>query len=522
MEDFEILLNQFCVFAGGLCDEIHRFQPDLVIGLMHSGWMPLFAGMELWKRVENGAFPPVVCVNIGTEKLGRFNKTENPYGVTQYFVGEHEGDESIAFFLNWLSEQKDWIDEFQSMIREQIGERFPERILLVDEFVFEGATSMMSLGMLNSLYPKAQTRFLNANMEWTNSFFDEWLNRFHPEWLDREPFRRQSNVANHPKRVAGRKMILGSEDIDPESLRWQKITKESPLLETLIEYQAAEDWLSLSNWAEGIVREAIVRWAGQYVPGQATRLRTYSPLPLKLFILRNVFRDGALNTGQVASEFGLSVSRVRRELELLVDRGYLLKEVRGRVNWYTRSPRMQPGYWKKDYSALDCYWVLPGRLLVGDLPGWDMKYSEETLSPRLDWLLDQGVTFFLDLSNKYSGKPKTYQRILEEKAGEKGKAVMYRALFTPEQNLPARSQIVTILDILDEALAQGKVVYMHSIRMGGIEETIAGCYLVRHGMDGRTALHTLQDARHSADDPWWRAPRTHRGRDLVRRWRKGM
>jgi hypothetical protein len=51
-----------------ICAEIEKFQPDLVIWLAHSGWMPVVVAQELWAQTRKTAFPPSMRTNIGLEK----------------------------------------------------------------------------------------------------------------------------------------------------------------------------------------------------------------------------------------------------------------------------------------------------------------------------------------------------------------------------------------------------------------------------------------------------------------------
>ena len=48
-----------------------------------------------------------------------------------------------------------------------------------------------------------------------------------------------------------------------------------------------------------------------------------------------------------------------------------------------------------------------------------------------------------------------------------------------------------ILDAIDHALAGGKSVYVHCWGGVGRTGTVVGCYLVRHGATGSSALDTL-------------------------------
>ncbi len=521
MSDFEITLNQFGQFAAELCNEVRTFQPDLVLVLMHSGWLPFFAGRELWSRVELAPFPPVVCTNLGREKIRIFDKTvKNPHGITSWFIGSKESDPSIAFFLAWLTGKSDWQTELKLQIHEQLGGKIPQRILIVDEFIHEGSTFLLTLGLLDLLYPQAQTHFIEADLTWQDNFWEAWVQACQPQLLETEIFGPPpAGQIRHPFWQVGRQITIGSADLTPESLKWQKISADTHLLGELIQFLPVETWLSLPAWAEGIVRDEIARCAGDYLP-QPPSEKKYPGLSLTQRLLRELFRHGSLSVQHISETCSLSKRRARLELLRRVDSGWLVVEKVGRENRFIPSPRLQSEYDQQSASLLACYWVAPGQLLIGDFPGWDMEYEVEALSLRLDWLLEQGVSCYLDLSEQYHYRPKTYQRLLELKATEKERAVIYRGLYTPGKNLPPRARLVEILDLIDQALASGQVVYLHGLHLGGVEDTLAGCWLVRHGLTGQQALAKIREACRELPEAWRRAPYSARARKLIRGWRE--
>lgn len=99
MQDFQESLSHFFRAAAAICDEVLEFRPDLVMGLMHSASLPLYAGMELWKQTQDVPFPPTVKVNLGREKLSRHDEMEDRPGFAGTFIGDYEGLEGKAFFL---------------------------------------------------------------------------------------------------------------------------------------------------------------------------------------------------------------------------------------------------------------------------------------------------------------------------------------------------------------------------------------------------------------------------------------
>ena len=462
MTDLNSTFDTLWQFATEFCAEVRDFQPDLILVLMHSGWLPFFAGRELWNRVETAPLPPVVCTNLGREKIGIFdNAVKNPHGLTGWFIGGHESAASIAFFLAWLAEKTTWPAELKVQIQEQLGEKLPRRILIVDEFIYEGGTSILTVGLLNQLYPSAQTRFLEAGLSWQAPFWEAWVETTQPQLLETEIFGPPpGGQIQHPLWQAGRQVALGSADILPESLSWQKITLETPLLQNLIPFLPAETWLTLPAWVEAVVHAEIIQRSRDYLVLPLPPRKRYPILTLKHFLLRELFLHGSLSLQQVSQTFHLSKRQARRALLGLEDEGLLLGKEQGRVKCFMSSPILEYGYWERPRPFLDCYWAVPGQLLVGEFPGWDLEHDHETLLPRLEWLLEQGVTFFLDLSERYQCRPNTYQRLLELKAAEKGLKVIYRSRLTPMQNLPPRAHLIELLDMLDKALAGGQVIYL--------------------------------------------------------------
>jgi protein-tyrosine phosphatase len=90
-----------------------------------------------------------------------------------------------------------------------------------------------------------------------------------------------------------------------------------------------------------------------------------------------------------------------------------------------------------------------------------------------------------------------------------------------DMSVPRRAaEMAAILDAIDDALGQGRTVYVHC--WGGIGRTgaVVGCWLVRHGLTGQGALDQIAE--------WWQhvekvhrqpfSPETPAQRDYVRTW----
>jgi hypothetical protein len=163
-------------------------------------------------------------------------------------------------------------------------------------------------------------------------------------------------------------------------------------------------------------------------------------------------------------------------------------------------------------SAPDSYWVIEGKLMAGEHPGW---YGEEMLQERLSWLADKGIDRFIDLSSPGEYGMPRYESVLD--AVGHGVAEVGR-MSIHDFDIPTPNQMSRILDALDSLLAQGHVVYIHCFNGTGRTGTVIGCYLVRHGATGRQALDQLAVLRRKTRKRHHNSPETVEQRYMVLAW----
>jgi len=108
--------------------------------------------------------------------------------------------------------------------------------------------------------------------------------------------------------------------------------------------------------------------------------------------------------------------------------------------------------------------------------------------------LDGGTTVFVDLTEE--GELRPYADRLP--AG-----VRHVRMPIEDWGVPSEEQMVQTLDVIDEALAAGEVVYVHCRAGVGRTRTVIGCHRKRHGLDPGL----------------W--PETGLQRALVERWPRG-
>jgi protein-tyrosine phosphatase len=122
-----------------------------------------------------------------------------------------------------------------------------------------------------------------------------------------------------------------------------------------------------------------------------------------------------------------------------------------------------------------------------------------------------------------SGRPYfSYEEALSEAAFRRGAQVFAHRVPVQKGRSLSQAEMAWILDRVDEALAQGLPVYLHSAAGRGRAVTVAGCYLARHGIAvGDAALHLLRGLRRVTADSHRPAPETMDQAQMVRDWKVG-
>lgn len=166
------------------------------------------------------------------------------------------------------------------------------------------------------------------------------------------------------------------------------------------------------------------------------------------------------------------------------------------------------------------YYVLPQApdLLAGEYPGHP---HPDHACARLAWLIERGVSWFLDLTEDHELDP--YDRYLPHLVPSGHPAPVHRRIPIRDLRVPERPQRMTeILDTIDRALADGHRVYLHCRGGVGRTGTVAGCWLVRNGLAGDEALAEVA-RRFAATEhgrSGMRSPETDNQAEYVRTWRR--
>ncbi len=237
-------------------------QPDLVVALVHSGWPAVYAATVLWSETRAQRFPPLLRTNLGREKIVRYNThlaETGDEGETDWFVPDYILDQ-IPEFLDWLAKQDDWLTELHQQVQDTLGTSIaPKRVLIFDDFVHEGATKQLVLGLFNQLYPDAWVQLYIADWKWRDPAIDAWLELYHPDLIS--SLQATSEIVDgqmiFKPRAYVNLLAVGTTDVVRDSLAYRHITAESEELVPLLPFLPAEEWLNLPKWFYAQTREYI-------------------------------------------------------------------------------------------------------------------------------------------------------------------------------------------------------------------------------------------------------------------------
>ena len=173
---------------------------------------------------------------------------------------------------------------------------------------------------------------------------------------------------------------------------------------------------------------------------------------------------------------------------------------------------------KTKQPAQNSYWVQQGHFAAGEYPG---AVDPNHAAQKLEELLDAGIDHFIDLTE--SGELVPYEEIAKQTASSLELQVGWERHPIRDLSVPqSPEQMRLILDAIDDALDEGKTVYVHCWGGVGRTGTVVGCWFVRHGQSGDEALRTIAERwRHMQKaDRAPCSPETWEQRDYVRNWKE--
>ena len=135
----------------------------------------------------------------------------------------------------------------------------------------------------------------------------------------------------------------------------------------------------------------------------------------------------------------------------------------------------------------NCYWVEPDRLMAGEYPG---AKSDSEAADKVRRTIESGITFFLDLTEAGEHGLKPYKQFLPA-VGLNGLPVVHHRIAVQDVSVPEKAVMKEILQVMEKALTDGHIVYVHCWGGVGRTGTAVGCWLRRQGFSGKEALEQV-------------------------------
>lgn len=179
------------------------------------------------------------------------------------------------------------------------------------------------------------------------------------------------------------------------------------------------------------------------------------------------------------------------------------------------------------------YWLVPGAILAGPFPGSDEEFAYKL---RLRALYDAGIRAFINLqqegemassSRKYDEDySKIFSNFLVQNGENEIPGGFLKRFPIPDRGVPSIEQMISILNEIDRLVSERTPLYIHCWGGIGRTGTVAGCYLMRHGItDRRTVLDEIFLLRKTYVDEkllCLRSPETEEQEFFVLDWKKGQ
>lgn len=488
--------------GANICIEIEKFQPDVVLGLAHSGWMPVVVAQALWAETEETPFPPSTRTNIGLEKKEIYDER---YGKSTpaFCCGECcDGPGRKSHYLAWVSEQNAWLKTLRQQLK-AVYPSTPKRILVVDD-IFGGYRSGYAiLALLETLYPEVETYVYAGHNDLTNNFVTGWLEQFAPS-LTKDILTSHRSRYGSPWHEQLKPLITGTEDIAPDRLDWKFISRDSLAVNALADHVPAEVALSAPDWAKTTACTYAIQRLKDEIKNNAIvepeedqdHLFTITHLSLNPAerLAARAWRRGGVTNADIAQIYGVGSEEMKKgshdvnvKYEWHIhgatqDAFYLpMDSFESWINAYHPPEHTKPDILVQGFAEF-----LPGEVWAGAYPISDNGMEAELFRD----LLSTGVNSFIDLTNpKDFHRKMSYRKTLLQASREIGRIVEVKFFPLPFRASPERLQVQQILKHINHSLKKRQRVYVHAgYNLEGRTPLILACLLIQRGYSAEKAL----------------------------------
>ena len=238
--------------AEAICQLIETFHPDAILVIHKSGVVVWRAVERWWLLTRSDALPPVVGANLGPSKVWAYFREGYEWYHLEYSFYARTGH-----LVAWMLEQKEWQERLRARFTAVLGPTEPSKILIVDDVIADGRTTVLAQSLLWAIYPKARTPLVaGLPWDWRSTLGQAWLRELNPHpmppvqkgWVDQDSQMLNKSGIRTNWDFPWPNLISGLCDTDWDPLGWSVLGKEHPLLIYLARYLPAEVWLQFPEW----------------------------------------------------------------------------------------------------------------------------------------------------------------------------------------------------------------------------------------------------------------------------------
>ena len=165
------------------------------------------------------------------------------------------------------------------------------------------------------------------------------------------------------------------------------------------------------------------------------------------------------------------------------------------------------------------YWVVPSEFLAGEHP---VELDESITVERLTSLLDTGIRTFVNLTQERE-KMQSYSGHLRTMAANRQLEIEILQIPITDRGVPSIECMKSILDAIDNSLANKNPVFVHCFAGVGRTGTVVGCYLKRHGHAKKhDVIEKISGLRRLMPGGREASPHTPEQIQIVENWEEGL